>query len=341
MRPPHLRARLHLATPFRRALTVTLREIHYVMGTLLDITLHHEAGAEGKRVLRGCFQEARRLEEAFSTYDDGSDLSRLNRHAGLGPCEIDRDLWSALESSLCLGRKTAGALDITIGPLIDLWGAAEEHGAQPSPASVAEALGRTGISKVYLLPDKRGELRQPGMRLDLGGIGKGYTVDRLKEILVQEGVERAFINFGRSSLAALGSPPEGAAWPVLLQDDDGEPVGVVHLRDHTLSTSSSFGHSYEIGETRYGHLIDPRDGFPLRHRALGVAVARTATEAEALTKALVVLGPERGFTVVDRFPMTEALLTDSSSSGPMISTSGFTEAVRFESYVALRRGDTR
>ncbi len=341
MNPPHLRARLHLATPFRQALTVTLREIHYVMGTLLDITLHHEAESEGKRVLRGCFQEARRLEEVFSTYDDGSDLSRLNRHAGLGSLEITGELWSALESSLCLGRKTAGALDITIGPLIDLWGAAGEHGARPSPASVAEALGRTGISKVSLLPDGRGELRQPGMRLDLGGIGKGYTVDRLKGILVQGGVERAFINFGRSSLATLGSPPGREAWPVLLQDDDGEPVGVVHLRDQTLSASSSFGHSYETGETRYGHLIDPRDGFPLRHRALGVAVARTATEAEALTKALVILGPERGFTVVDRFPMAEALLTDSSSSGPMISTSGFTEAVRFESYVAIRRGDTR
>jgi len=311
------------------------------MGTLLDITLHHETEQEGKRVLRECFQEARRLEEVFSTFDDGSELSQLNRLAGQGPLAIHGDLWSALEISLRLWRETEGALDITIGPLIDLWGAAEEHGGLPSPTSVVEALDRTGISKVHLLPDGRGELRQAGMRLDLGGIGKGYTVDRLKGLLVQEGIERAFINFGRSSLAALGSPPEGAAWPVLLYNDDGEPVGVAHLRDRALSVSGSFGHSYEIEGTRYGHLIDPRDGFPLCHRTLGVAVARTATEAEALTKALVILGPERGFTVVDRFPMAEALLTDSSSSGPMISTSGFTEAVRFESYVATRRGDTR
>jgi len=309
------------------------------MGTLLDITLYHETEAEGKRLLRGCFQEARRLEEVFSTHDETSDLSRFNRHAGMGPFEIDREVWSAIEICLRLGRETEGALDITIGPLIDLWRAAEEHGAPPSPASVAEALGRTGISKVDLLPDGRGELQQPGMRLDLGGIGKGYAVDRLRELLIHGGVERAFINFGRSSLAAVGSPPERQAWPVLLQDDEQGLIGVVHLRDQALSASGSFGQSREIGETRYGHLIDPRDGFPLRHPALGVAVARTATEAEALTKALVILGPERGFIIVNRFSMAEGLLT--LSNGSRISSSGFTEAVRFEPQAVTSREDLR
>ena len=337
MRPSLLRSGLHLRTPSRRAQPIAVREIHYVMGTLLEITLYHETGEEAKRVLRGCFQEARRLEEVFSTYDDASDLSQFNRHAGLGPFEINREVWSALEISLDLGRETEGALNITIGPLIDLWRAAEEHGALPSPVSVAEALSRTGISKVHLIPDGRGELRQAGMRLDLGGIGKGYAVDRLRGLLIHEGVERAFINFGRSSLAAVGSPPARQAWPVLLQGDEREPLGVVHLRDQALSASGSFGQSYRIGETRYGHLIDPRDGFPLRHPALGVAVARTATEAEALTKALVILGPEQGFIIVNRFSMAEGLLT--LSNGSRISTSGFTKAVRFETEEITSRED--
>ncbi|MBI3779800.1 MAG: FAD:protein FMN transferase [candidate division NC10 bacterium] len=307
------------------------------MGTLLDITLHHETEEEGKRLLRRCFQEARRLEEVFSTHDDGSDLSRLNRHAGLGPFETSGELWSALEICLRLGRGTEEALDITIGPLMDLWRAAEERSALPSPASVAEALSRRGISKVHLLPDGRGELRQAGMRLDLGGIGKGFAVDRLRELLIQEGIERAFINFGRSSLAAVGSPPERKAWPVLLQGDDGEPLSVVHLRDQALSVSGSFGQSYKIGETRYGHLIDPRDGFPVRLPSLGVAVARTATEAEALTKALVVFGPEQGFAVLSRFSTAEGLLT--LSNGSRITTPRFTEAVRFETEGATSRKD--
>ena len=123
----------------------------------------------------------------------------------------------------------------------------------------------------------------------------------------------------------------------MLHGDDGEPVGVVHLRDQSLSASGSFGHSYEIGQTRYGHLIDPRDGFPVPHPALGVAVARTAAEAEALTKALVIFGPEEGFAVLSRFSKAEGLLT--FSNGSRITTSGFTEAVRFETEGVTSRKD--
>ena len=312
-----------------------LREIHYVMGTLLEITLYHEPQEEGKRVLARCFQEAQRLEEIFSAYDDDSDLSRLNRHAGLGPVAINQELWSVIEISLRLSRQTEEVMDITVGPLNDLWKAAEEQGTIPSPASVAEAMGRMGIGKVQLLPDGRAELRQAGMRLDLGGIGKGCAVDYLKEILVQEGVASAFINFGRSSLAAVGSPPNRESWPVLLGSDDGTPIGLVHLKDQHLSTSSSFGRSFEIEGTRLGHLIDPRNGFPVCDRILGVAVARTATEAEALTKALVILEPTRGFAVVTRFSKAEGLLT--YSNGSQVSSSGFIETVRFETTAAIVR----
>ncbi len=335
MTPAFPCAEIHPSTLSGRGPTIALREIHYVMGTLLDITLHHESEEKGKRTLRGCFQEARRLEEIFSTYDDDSNLGQLNRHAGLGPLEITRDLWSVLEISLRLGRETQGTLDITVGPLIDLWRAAEEHGLPPSPASVAEALSLTGISKVRLLSDGTAELRQAGMRLDLGGIGKGYAVDRLRAFLIHHGVEHALINFGRSSLAAVGAPPEREAWPVRLLGDDEEPLGVIHLRDQVLSASSSFGSSFEIEATRYGHLIDPRDGFPLRHAALGVAVARTATEAEALTKALVILGPDEGFNTVHRVSMAEGLFT--LPDGSKTSTSGFNEAVRFEPAAVFSR----
>ena len=315
--------------------TDALREIHYVMGTLLEITLYHEPREEGKRVLARCFQEARRLEDIFSAYDDDSDLSRLNRHAGLGPIEINQELWSALKIARSLGRQTDGAMDITIGPLIDLWRAAEEQGIMSSPALVTEALDRTGISKVQLLPDRRAELRRAGMRLDLGGIGKGYAVDRLSEILDQEGVASAFINFGRSSLAAVGSLPERESWPVMLQNDDGKPVGLAHLKDQRLCVSGSFGHSFEIGGTRLSHLINPRDGSPFRHHSLGVAVARTATEAEALTKAIIILEDAQGLAVVSRLPEAEGLLAH--SNGSQISTSGFIETVRFETTAAILR----
>ncbi|MDD5560143.1 FAD:protein FMN transferase [Candidatus Methylomirabilis sp.] len=305
------------------------------MGTLLEITLYHQSPQKGKRVLARCFQEARRLEDIFSAYDDDSDLNRLNRYADLGPVEINQELRSVIEISLRLGSETEEVMDITVGPLNNLWKAAEEEGTTPSPASVADALSRTGIAKVQFLPDGRVELGRSGMRLELGGIGKGYAVDLLTAILVQEGVTSAFINFGRSSLAAVGSPPERESWPVLLGSDDGTPIGLAHLKDQHLSISSSFGRSFEIEGTRLGHLIDPRNGFPVRNRILGVAVARTATEAEALTKALVILGPTRGFVVVKRFSKAEGLLI--YSNGSQVSSSGFIETVQLETTAAILR----
>jgi thiamine biosynthesis lipoprotein len=308
-----------------------LREIHYVMGTLLEITLYHESQEAGKRVLARCFQEARRLEDIFSACDDDSDLSRLNRHAGLGPIEINRELWSVLKIACSLGRATDRAMDITVGPLIDLWRTAEEQGIMPVPALLTEAFDRIGIGLVRLLPDGCAVLRRAGMRLDLGGIGKGYAVDRLSTILAQEGVASAFINFGRSSLAALGSPPGRERWSVLLESTDDTPIGLAYLKDQYLGVSGSFGHFFEIGGARLSHLIDPRDGFPLRHHRLSVAVARTATEAEALTKALVILGPTRGLAVVNHFSGAEGLLT--YSDGSQINTPEFIETVRFEASV--------
>jgi thiamine biosynthesis lipoprotein len=304
-----------------------LREIHYVMGTLLEITLQEVLEEDGRRLLRRAFQEARRLEDLFSTHDDASEISRLNRHAGRGPTEISQELWSALALSLRLASATEGALDITIGPLIDLWNSAEEKGTPPSSDSILEARNRTGISKVRLLAVRSAELTEPRMRLDLGGIGKGYAVDRLKELLIQDGVESGFINFGRSSLAAIGSPPEQAGWPVLIDGGQGEPVGLLHLRDQSLSASGTFRRTFDVKKTRYGHLIDPRDGSSLPHEALGVAVARTGAEAEALTKALVILGRAKGLAVVERFPTAEGLLF--SPHEPIASTPGFAEAVHF------------
>lgn len=311
------------------------RETHYVMGTLLEITLFHESREQGRRVLAGCFQEARRLEEIFSTYNDDSDLDRLNRHAGLGPIEIDRELWSVLKIALSLGQATDGAIDITVGPIVDLWRAAEEQGVMPAHNLLTEAFDRTGISRVQLLPDGKAALRHAGMRLDLGGIGKGYAVDRLSAILAQEGVASAFINFGRSSLAALGSPPGRERWPVMLESHGDTPIGLAYLKDQCLGVSGSFGRFFQIGETRLSHLIDPRNGFPLRHHRLSVAVARTATEAEALTKAITILGGGQGFAIANRFSGTEGLMV--YANGSRINTPGFIETVRFEASAATSR----
>ena len=306
-----------------------LREVHYTMGTLLDIALFHEEDEEGKRVLRRCFQEARRLEALFSAHDENSALSRLNRQAGLGPVEVEEEIFSLLSISLDLSRRTEGAFDITIGPLIDLWNRAARQEKSPDGPELKEALNLVGVSKVRLLPDRMVELRQRGMRLDLGGIGKGYAVDRIIEGLKQEGITRAFVNFGLSSLSVSGPPPGAEAWPILIQGpEDGEFAGAIGLKDRALSASGSFGRTFDIGGKRYSHLLDPGGGFPLDGPAIGVVLAPTATEAEAMSTALLVLGPGRGLTMIQRRPLCEGLYLD--PQGTILVTPGIGTAIPFE-----------
>lgn len=283
-----------------------IREVHYAMGTLLDIALFTKDQEEGKKVLRRCFQEARRLEALFSAYDEESGLSRLNRQAGLGPVEVEEDLFTILSVSLDLSQRTGGAFDPTIGPLLDLWQRAVEQGRSPERSALQKTLSLVGVSRIRLLPGRRVTLCEKGMRLDLGGIGKGYAVDQIIDGLKKEGIRKAFINFGLSSLSALGSPPGAEAWPILIRDfHDGGFAGRLDLKNLALSASGTFGRSLDIGGKRYGHLIDPRSGFPLDRPAIGIALAPTATEAEALSSALLVLGPKEGLLMIERSPAGE------------------------------------
>jgi thiamine biosynthesis lipoprotein len=173
------------------------------------------------------------------------------------------------------------------------------------------------------------------MSVDLGGIAKGWALDRVAEILAAEGVTSAFANFGGSSFLALGPPPGGRGWRVLLRDAEHGFAGEMHLRDRSLSVSGSLGQSIEIAGRAYGHVIDPRRGEPLVRSAEAAVVAPSGALAEALGKALLVLGAEEGIALVEALADAEALWID--ASGRSRRTSGWDLAVDFEDL--LRLGD--
>lgn len=267
-----------------------LSEVHYTMGTLLEITIQGENALEARKILRKAFQELRRLEEVFTDYDPDSPLSRLNRRAGLGPEVVEPELYDVIELSLKLSMATEGAFDITVGPLLDLWRLAGENGRWPEPSHISKILLSSGSRGIKLLKGSRVELLDKGMRLDLGGIGKGYAIDRVVEIFKSEGVRRAFVNFGGSSIYALGTASEGKPWVAWVTGPDRKSItGLLELNDMALSASASFGRDLSIGEVRLGHIIDPKTGAPMRQDLAAVAIAKSAAEAEAFSKALLIL----------------------------------------------------
>jgi thiamine biosynthesis lipoprotein len=166
------------------------------------------------------------------------------------------------------------------------------------------------------------------MSVDLGGIAKGYALDRVRD--TWGSVDAALLSFGQSSILALGAPPAEEGWHMALRGASGEVIGVVILRDQAFSVSSTLGQWSEIEGVRYGHVIDPRSGQALRRAASASVVAPTATLAEVLSTALVVLPPARGASLVESLEGCEARIED--ESGHVVVTSGWLRVTRFEAW---------
>ena len=298
------------------------------MGTILEITLHAPDPARGRETLEELFALAARLDAVMSRYDPQSDLSELNRSAGQGLVPVDPELARILEASVGYSRLTGGTFDVTVGPLVALWTRAGETGVLPSADQIAAARARVGAEQVRV-EGARAALAHAGVSVDLGGIAKGWAVDRMLPVLKQRRIERALIDFGQSSVQALGAPPGSPGWRLLARGPDEGALGVLTLSDQALSVSGSLGQMVEIGGRRYGHVLDPRTGLPLERQREALVVAPNATLAEALSKGLLILGEVDGIALVAGQPGCHGMLVD--ADGRSWETPGWREAVRFES----------
>ena len=309
----------------------TVRDGRPLMGTVLQLTLLAEDGARARAAADACFALGAELEAVLTTYDPASATSRMNASAGTGPFAAPPALARILADSRRLARATGGVFDPTVGPLIGLWTAAAQAGRLPSAAEIAAARRRVGIDRIVLGQDGSVAL-EPGMSVNFGGIGKGWALDRMREALAARGIANALLDFGGSSWLALGAPADAPAWRVLLRDGRGGYAGAVTLRDTSASFSESFGESSEIEGRRYGHVIDPRTGWPIQQPLAGVAVAADGATAEALTKALLVLGPGEALAKVAAVSGAEALVID--AAGALHESAGFRRATGFEPLAA-------
>ncbi len=281
----------------------------YAMGTVLEITVAAADPASARAAIERAFAEAARLEPLLSNWDPEGALARFDAAAGRGPQRVDPELARVLAASLALTRRTQGAFDVTVGPLVRLWRTAAERGRLPSRAERARARARVGAEGLRVdVEAGTAELVHAGASVELGGIAKGWALDRMAGILRAAGIGAALLSFGQSSLWAIGAPPAEPGWRLLVRDPDGGYAGTMTLRDRAVSVSGSLGQSVEIGGRRYGHVLDPRSGEPLVRAAQAVVLAPDATSAEAFSKALLVLEPAEGMRLLEAEPGCEALL---------------------------------
>ena len=259
------------------------------------------------------------LEDELSFFRPVSQLSRLNLVAADGPVEVDARLFDLLEFALELYRETAGAFDITSAPLWETWGFARREGSIPSAESLAEAMRLVGSG--YLRLDARRRtvhLTKPGVRLNLGSIGKGYALDRAAESLISAEVGDFLFHGGQSSVLARGSREEGDAaatgrsapgWTAGIRDPlrPKRRLAEIRLRDRALGTSGSTMQYFRSRGRRYAHILDPRTGQPAEGVLSVTVVAPTAALADGLSTAMFVMGPEIARDYCARRPELAAL----------------------------------
>lgn len=298
----------------------------YAMGTILEVTIPQSAVGVTDLV----FSEVERIESDLSSYREESQLSILNRSSGDPALRVSDTLAEVLALSKQLSHSTKGAFDISIGSLGLLWNRAFLRKEVPSKTAIEQVLSVVDISRLKLSGNNVS--MPPGMSLDLGGIGKGYALDKVDEVLALNSVRHALISFGESSTLALGRPRKGKSWNLLVRGIGNDFLGRISLSDQALSVSRSLGKSTEINGTRFGHIFDPRTGHPVGKEMIAIVISNTATEAEAWSTALLVLNPKRGLDLIEKFPGTEALLAISSSQENEVDlrmSSGFVESSEF------------
>jgi thiamine biosynthesis lipoprotein len=280
------------------------------MASAYAIVAYGEDASALPRILEAAFDEVDRIDRLMSHYKPESPLSRLNREAAGGPVAVEAELFDFLAESLRYARESDGAFDITVGPLMKTWGFFRGGGRLPTEGEIDEVRARVGYAHVVLDPAGRTvRFDRPGIELDLGGIAKGYAVDRVVALLRREGVAAALVSAGGSTIYGLGAPPGQDAWDVIVQDPAGTDRAAltVHLKDRALSVSGSSEKSFERDGVRYSHIMDPRRGRPVQG-VLSVAVlAPTGTAGDALDNAFFVQGVEGSRRLVRQRPETEVL----------------------------------
>jgi thiamine biosynthesis lipoprotein len=281
--------------PAARSEELRLESSVEAMGSAYSLVLYGEDRDRLETASEDAFEEVRRLDRMLSNYRPESEWSKVNREAAGRPVKVSAELFQLLSACVGYSRQSEGAFDISVGPLMKVWGFYKGTGHLPQRPEVLKALEKVGYRNI-LLDSAAGTVRfaRPGVELDPGGIGKGYAVDRMVDILRRDGIAKALVSASGSSIYALGAPPGEAGWKVGIRDpkDESRTVTEVTLKNESMSTSGSYEKFFEADGKTYSHIMDPRTGYPSQGMLSASVIAPLTLDTEAWTKPYFINGLE-------------------------------------------------
>jgi len=286
---------------------------------------------KAQECIRAAFAQIEKTDELMSDYKDDSEISRVNKDGFRRAVEVSESTFEVLQRAVEFSKLTAGAFDVTVGPLVDVLHAAEKKGVTPTEEQIARARSKVGFEKLQLdARNKTVKFAVDGMRLDLGGIAKGYAIDRAVEAMQKSGATGGMVDVG-GDIRCFGTPPRrNKYWRIGVQDPNvtdedigiGEPLLVLKLTNAAVATSGGYRRFALIEGKKYSHIIDAKLGSSAAEFASVTIISKDAITADALATAVSVMGPETGLALIETMPETEAISISPQPDFKLTKTTG-------------------
>ncbi|MFA5239974.1 MAG: FAD:protein FMN transferase [Phycisphaerae bacterium] len=301
------------------------------MGTFARVVAVAADSDTANGCIESAFAEIEKIDKTMSRYKSDSEVSELNRDGYGRAVKVSKSTYDVLQRSVEFSKLSGGAFDVTVGPLEELWHLAEEANSLPTDAELQQVRSRVGYDKLVLDANETSvRFAADGMRVDLGGIAKGYAVDKAVEAMKKGGALGGMVDIG-GDIRCFGSPPAGEEmWRVGLQDPDkakegfdaGTPLLVLNLADAAVATSGNYRRFVVIKGKTHSHIIDTKTGYSSEELTSVSVICPLAIDADALATAVTVMGKEKGLALIETIPQTEAILITSPPEYKLIKTSG-------------------
>jgi len=293
------------------------------MATLFRIDVIVDDATMGRQAIDAAFAEIEMAESLLSNWDESSQISELNRAAGVQPVVVSHELMAVLQRAFEVAELTNGAFDISFASCGGLWSIRDRR--IPSDRELESCLAHVDYRKVALDPTQQAVyISDPGTRLGIAGLAKGYRVDRAARVLEDRGITDYVVDGGGDMRVSTGS--SRVSWPIHVAHPRRDtPLGTVGVSSGAIATSGDYEWFFEQGGVRYHHILDPATGYPARKSTSATVIAPSAVEADALATGLFVMGPQNGIALAERLPGVEAMLIAADLS--VHTTSGFPPVV--------------
>lgn len=287
-----------------------------LMGSRFDITIVDKDSTAAEEKINIAIAEISRIENLISEWRASTEISEVNKNAGIRPVKVSPEVIKLTERALWFSKITDGAFDISIAAMDKIWRFDDSMDTPPTPQQVKASIRNVGYKNIIINRKKSTIfLKNKGMKIGFGATGKSYSADKTKALMQQLGVQAGIIN-ASGDIALWGTQPDGSAWTVGIADpfQSGEVLKVLKLRNTAIVTSGDYQKFVEFGGKRYSHIINPKTGYPSTGLTSVTITGENAETANGLSTSVMVLGKEKGLRLLKKFPSYQYLIIEDNGN---------------------------